>query len=216
MKTNSQADIYQLKVMMLGISPTIWRRILIRRDSTITDLHYILQILMGWEDYYLHQFIIRGKKYGVSREYGVWFDDESDRIFLNDFQFRINEKFIYEYNFISNWRIQIRLEKILPYNDRTPYPVCICSSRQAPFEDCQGPWAFMELRHKYSKWHILNQLFNLIEPNENANDEDGEEITDIEYWLNVDQFDRHLANKRLRNYSLGLNHWDMEATEGEK
>jgi len=44
----STSVIYQLKVVLMGItSPMIWRRLLVRDDSTITDLHYILQITMG-------------------------------------------------------------------------------------------------------------------------------------------------------------------------
>jgi hypothetical protein len=43
--------IYQLKVVLQGISPMIWRRLQIRDDTSIADLHYILQIAMelpGW------------------------------------------------------------------------------------------------------------------------------------------------------------------------
>jgi len=28
----------------------IWRRLLVRSDSAITDLHHILQIALGWSD----------------------------------------------------------------------------------------------------------------------------------------------------------------------
>ncbi len=58
--------IYQLKVLLLGISPMIWRRIGVRSDSTIADLHYIIQIAMGWKDEHLHQFLIHGVHYGIS------------------------------------------------------------------------------------------------------------------------------------------------------
>ncbi|MCP4746058.1 MAG: plasmid pRiA4b ORF-3 family protein, partial [Desulfobacteraceae bacterium] len=54
--------IYQLKVLLLGISPMIWRRLLVHGDSTITDFHYILQIAMGWSDDHLNQFKIHGKR----------------------------------------------------------------------------------------------------------------------------------------------------------
>jgi len=37
--------VYQLKVVLQGISLMIWRRILVHSDSTIADLHYILQTL---------------------------------------------------------------------------------------------------------------------------------------------------------------------------
>ena len=58
--------IYQLKVVLLGISPMIWRRLLVCGDSTIADLHDILQIALGWTDTHLHQFRIQGKKYGMA------------------------------------------------------------------------------------------------------------------------------------------------------
>src|SRR6266540_1854620 len=34
-----EPNIYQLKVVLLGISPIIWRRLLVKSDSTIADLH---------------------------------------------------------------------------------------------------------------------------------------------------------------------------------
>lgn len=42
MSTAVEPLIYQLKVVLKGISPMIWRRILVQSDSTIVDLHYIL------------------------------------------------------------------------------------------------------------------------------------------------------------------------------
>jgi hypothetical protein len=44
----SELIIYQLKVVLLGISPMIWQSLLVRSDSTIADLQYILQIALGW------------------------------------------------------------------------------------------------------------------------------------------------------------------------
>jgi len=59
--------IYQLHIFILGISPMIWRRVKVRRDSTIADLHCIIQIAMGWTDTHLHRFIIHGKDYGIAQ-----------------------------------------------------------------------------------------------------------------------------------------------------
>ncbi len=58
--------IYQLKVVLLGISPMIWRRLLVKSDDTLEDLHYTLQLVMRWEDFHLHYFTIYGKQYGVA------------------------------------------------------------------------------------------------------------------------------------------------------
>jgi hypothetical protein len=59
-----EADVppaYQIHVSLIGISPMIWRRLLVSEDSTIADLHYILQIAMGWSDGHLNRFTIHGK-----------------------------------------------------------------------------------------------------------------------------------------------------------
>ena len=63
MSSADPADaIYQFRMWLRGISPTIWRRFLVRSDSTIAALPYILQLVMGWTDTPLHTF--DGMEYG--------------------------------------------------------------------------------------------------------------------------------------------------------
>jgi Plasmid pRiA4b ORF-3-like protein len=52
---SSIIEVYQLHVWLCEISPLIWRRLLVRSDSTIADLHHTLQIAMGWDDAHLHR-----------------------------------------------------------------------------------------------------------------------------------------------------------------
>ena len=80
--------VYQLHVWLREISPLIWRRLLVRSDSIIADLHYTLQMAMGWEGYHLHQFIIRGKRYGVPQPGGLWFPDDPTQVRLADLRLR--------------------------------------------------------------------------------------------------------------------------------
>ncbi|MGH8068783.1 MAG: IS1096 element passenger TnpR family protein [Candidatus Entotheonellia bacterium] len=56
MSITADLTISPFKVVLLGISPMIWRRLLVRSDSTIADLHHIRQIAMGWSDTHLHLF----------------------------------------------------------------------------------------------------------------------------------------------------------------
>ena len=65
--TETGVQIYQLRIWIRRISPQIWRRLLVRSDSTIAELHDALQIVFGWSDEHLHQFLIRGKPYGIGR-----------------------------------------------------------------------------------------------------------------------------------------------------
>ena len=53
-----EPSIYQLRAVLLGISPIIWRRLLVRGDSTIADLHVTLQTAFGWSGDHLHRFLI--------------------------------------------------------------------------------------------------------------------------------------------------------------
>ena len=82
---DSAPAIYQFRIWLRGISPTIWRRLLVRSDSTIADLHYILQ--PSWADgYAFHTFFIHGKDYGIYHS-----GDGSlttTTVHLRDFQFR--------------------------------------------------------------------------------------------------------------------------------
>jgi hypothetical protein len=123
MSERSEAVVYQLKIVLQGISPMIWRRLLVKSDSTIEDLHYITQIAMGWEDIHIHYFTIHGQQYGVGKPGGMSFNTDASAIKLSQFQFREKERFLYEYDLSTSpvmgvwrkeWRHQIRVEAILP------------------------------------------------------------------------------------------------------
>ena len=51
--TTVSPDLHQLKVSLRGISPMIWRRLLVPGETSIADLHHVIQIAMGWEDVHL-------------------------------------------------------------------------------------------------------------------------------------------------------------------
>jgi hypothetical protein len=42
--------VYQLRVVPRHGSPLIWRRLLVRGDSTIADVHATVQTVLGWSD----------------------------------------------------------------------------------------------------------------------------------------------------------------------
>ncbi|NBV06626.1 MAG: plasmid pRiA4b ORF-3 family protein, partial [Proteobacteria bacterium] len=41
---------YQLKITLTDSKPPIWRRILVSSETTLSKLHDIIQIAMGWTD----------------------------------------------------------------------------------------------------------------------------------------------------------------------
>ncbi|MGQ9847911.1 MAG: plasmid pRiA4b ORF-3 family protein, partial [Bacteroidales bacterium] len=67
--SNSSSQIYQIKVFLNRIRPMIWRRILVSGDTNLSDLHDILQMVMGWENDHLHEFKIDRKIYDDSDDW---------------------------------------------------------------------------------------------------------------------------------------------------
>ena len=194
---------YQLHVSLVGISPMIWRRLWVRGDSTIADLHYILQIAMGWSDDHLNRFTIHGKDYGVYHSGGICFSDDPAQVRLADLQLREREKFLYEYDFSDRWCHQIRVEAIAPSDHPLAAPVCLAGKRAAPPEDCGGPEAFLAKQQHYSLGYGLEILADIRYNGTEVVEERIEEIRLLLRWLSLEKFDRTLVNRRLQQYATG-------------
>ncbi|MCP4746308.1 MAG: plasmid pRiA4b ORF-3 family protein, partial [Desulfobacteraceae bacterium] len=170
----------------------------------ITDFHYILQIAMGWSDDHLNQFKIHGKRYGIARIGGISFSDDPDSVRLKDLGLRINERFIYEYDFTDGWQHQIRVESILAPEPQKRYPICIAGRRACPPEDCGGPLRFMALRQHYCLYHIMDRLLEIVEDG-GSQEHHQAELETLHYWLHINRFDRKGTNRRLYDYARGQN-----------
>lgn len=154
-KKTGIVTVYQLKVTLRHVSPMIWRRLLVTSDTTIAQMHGILQTVMGWEDLHLHQFRIHGRTYGIYREGGISFRDDPYQVKLRDFKLRKGERFVYEYDFGDFWQHDLRLEQVLPLEAGKKYPTCIDGEGDCPPEDCGGPGGFMEqMAERCSLWQL--------------------------------------------------------------
>jgi hypothetical protein len=122
----------------------IWRWLLVHSDNRIADLHHFIQIAMGWEALHLHRFIIHAQEYGIYRCGGIGFHSDAYQVRLHHFGFRRNEKFRYDYDFGDDWQYEIRVEAILPVEDKQVYPMCIAGKWAAPPEDCGGVEGYVE------------------------------------------------------------------------
>jgi hypothetical protein len=100
---------------------------------------------MGWENSHLHQFIKNKEFYCDFSE-----DDDFDvidyrKIKLSAMLKKEKDTFMYEYDFGDSWTHNILLEKILPVDSNTKYPVCIAGKMNCPPEDCGGVWGYSDL-----------------------------------------------------------------------
>ncbi len=144
-RAKTVAQMYQLKVTLRGIRPPIWRRIQVSGETTLGELHDVLQIVMGWENYHLHAFTANGTQYGSpDPEWELDMEDEDD-VTVAQVLSAPPAKISYEYDFGDSWEHVVALEKIIPPDLDTHYPYCLKGKRACPPEDCGGPWGYESL-----------------------------------------------------------------------
>ena len=136
--------IYQIKITLDNISPPIWRRIEVPGKITLGELHSVIQPVMGWEDYHLHQFDIGEQHYGLPHP-----DDFYEMIDEREVQIQQavggeKFKFKYWYDFGDDWWHTLLVEKVFPAEQGVRYPRCINGKRACPPEDVGGPWGYAD------------------------------------------------------------------------
>jgi hypothetical protein len=116
-------------------------------DLRLSHLHQVLQIVMGWTDSHLHAFAIGGVQYTMPYEEldnDLDMEDER-RVRLSSLVPEAKTQFSYQYDFGDDWQHTVLVEKILPADPASHYPVCAAGKRACPPEDCGGSWGYADL-----------------------------------------------------------------------
>jgi hypothetical protein len=181
-----ESPIYQFKVTLMGIQPPIWRRVQVPSDVTLYRLHQIIQVVVGWTNSHLYQFVVKDGPtrlcYGEpDPDYGT--DMKSARrTRLSAVAPGEKARLVYEYDFGDGWEHEILVEKVLPREAGVKYPVCLAGKRACPPEDCGGIWGYAEF------------LKTIADPN------DPEHDTMVEWAggdFDAEEFDLAEVNQRL-------------------
>ena len=180
--------LYQLKITLEYVAPSIWRRFTVNSDIKLPDLHKVLQTIMGWSNTHLHQFRFNNLNYGYDEEE---VDDIIDyrNIKLSKLINHEKENIFYDYDFGDGWEHSIILEKIIDNKLNKPVsPTCIAGERSCPPEDCGGPYGYQNL------------LLALNDPKH----ENHEEMLDwIGEEFDSEEFDINHVNTMLKKKDFG-------------
>jgi hypothetical protein len=148
------AELYQLRVVLYGVSSLVWRRLLIASETSVAQLHEILQLVFNWSGEHLHRFrihgwtdshpdrfVLRGRSLGASSTASAATLPAAE-VRLSEFKLLPKERFFYDYRFhdvdAPIWRHEIRFERSL-VADRMRIPCCIGGVGNPPLEQSGSP-----------------------------------------------------------------------------
>jgi hypothetical protein len=136
--------LYLLTIELLDIEPKIWRRFVVPGSITLDRLHDVIQIVMGWQDCHLHEFVIGKKKYTENPEEKD--DGEVDgRFRLVDLAKQKGRSIRYLYDFGDSWEHEITIEDSRYSHPQSQGPVeCLDGARACPPEDVGGTEGFFD------------------------------------------------------------------------
>ncbi len=144
-KKKAPEKAFVLRLELVGTSPRIWRRLLVRETMWLSRLHDTLQISFDWFDYQTHAFALDDLRFGnpLKREELVIEDDRD--VTLGDLDLETRGRFTYDYHFGEGWQIEIKVEKTQTVEKGSYYPQCAAGERAGPPEDCGGLEAFHDM-----------------------------------------------------------------------
>jgi len=181
MTTNEK--LYLLKIRLLGIEPEIWRTFTIPARLTLDCLHDVIQLVMGWEDDHLHEFVIGKKRYSNDPE-----SEENDRSTprLCDLVSRKGAKLLYIYDFGDYWEHELKVQDADYSRANLSSNIqCLEGARACPPEDGGGVPGYYRLC-------------------EALQDPDNEENADYIEWggdYDSEKFNIAAVNQRLAKYA---------------
>ena len=199
---------FVLRLDLDHAKPPIWRRLRLASDLTLSEVHGIIQVAMGWSDSHLHQFQMgpREKDFRMLpflTEYDLA-EGDTDGIFEGDVRLDQvladpGDRLFYEYDFGDAWHHTLKLEKVERWVADAPTAVCLAGRRACPPEDVGGIPGYKE---------VLDALAATSRP------QDDESFAERLEWLagfDPELFDKDEVNEALAHPTMsGLDAWRPE------
>lgn len=132
-------------VVLSDVAPPSWRRLRISSGATLSRAVRVFTVAWGWppgRPYLISVGSLRFAGPGVERTDG----DGGDAVRLRQLALDPGAELEFEYGSGAPWHFIVRLERVLPPNDRLVTPWCLDGAGAAPPIDVGGPWGFEEWR----------------------------------------------------------------------
>jgi len=130
-----------LRIELEGIEPLIWRRFTVPASITLSNLHNVIQAVMGWHDCHLWLLVANDQRYGIF----IAGDEDWNKRIKNAKKITLNTILVgdlreieYMYDFGDDWQHRIIVEGSKPAVSRAVHPRFLGGERRCPPEDCGG------------------------------------------------------------------------------
>ncbi|MGH6673785.1 MAG: plasmid pRiA4b ORF-3 family protein [Xanthobacteraceae bacterium] len=146
----SEGRVAGLRIALQGIEPLIWRRVAVPTAMTLSDVHRVIQAVMGWLDYHLWHFEVGERRYAMrvagESEWNELYED-AGRMTLGALLDSGLRRMEYVYDMGDFWEHSIIVEKVGAPEPKAKYPQFLGGERRCPPEDCgsvPGYYEFLE------------------------------------------------------------------------
>jgi hypothetical protein len=135
--------IYQLRIALDGVQPSVWRRVQVPGAFTLDRIHRVIQYAMGWRSYHLHSFDVGGAQYGEP-------DPDGDLDLTDELEVRLDAvaavgtRLRYTYDYDDWWEHTVDVEDVLAADPDERYPLCLAGEGACPPEDVGGAFGYAE------------------------------------------------------------------------
>jgi hypothetical protein len=132
-------DIARLKLEIDEVKPRVVRRIEVPLAIRLDDLHFVLQIAIGWQNCHPFEFRMGDLAWGlVDRDSPEVNLRPAEQATLADLAAQ-GMSFAYSYTFGDAWQHSVEIEEISVSTDESRYPILLSAEGRCPPADIGGP-----------------------------------------------------------------------------
>lgn len=148
-------SVHHLRIALKHVRPVVRRELLVPSDLRLDRLHQVIQIVMGWDDAHLHEFVAGSSRRdevrfaarmpGFDEDFGGPPSRDEKKSTLLNLAPAKGSKFRYSYDFGDGWDHEVTVLSIRTSEADVVVPLCVKASGACPPEDCGGPWGYANL-----------------------------------------------------------------------
>jgi hypothetical protein len=136
------------KIELDDTDPKVTRSFKVSPNTTMYELHHIIQIVMGWTNSHIYQFNVGKQVIADTRlvddELGPVTDVKG--VTLTEVFSKVGTVVGYEYDFGDGWKHHLELVDISTHTFDEALPKIIGGEYACPPEDCGGRYGYRELK----------------------------------------------------------------------